>query len=174
MHSFTSIFATVWPIDGVVKPAIDIISPAPALSTGTMLVPFFFISFTTYKTKITKWHIWYWYCLWKVKTYWLKNRELYLEQYPKNIFISFGIWTKWMLHELPRQSLASKIPRRESKEEQVARQHPYPPIPVGIPVQTETKLYSYCSSNILWKAKGKLRHKRSEDLLAVVHTHYGI
>lgn len=45
------------------------------------------------------------------------------------------------IHELLRQSSASKTPRRESNEEQVARQqtkHPDPPIPIGIPVQTES------------------------------------
>lgn len=49
MDVLTSTFATVCPIDGLVNPAIDIISPAPALSIKTMFVPFFFISFRTYK-----------------------------------------------------------------------------------------------------------------------------
>lgn len=52
MHPNTSVFATEWPIDGFVIPAIDIISPAPALSIKTMPVPFFFINFRTYKIKI--------------------------------------------------------------------------------------------------------------------------
>ena len=46
-YSATSEFATVCPIAGAANPAIEIISPAPAASTVTILVPFFFMSLTT-------------------------------------------------------------------------------------------------------------------------------